>query len=590
MELIPFTFIKNLSMFKSGDTGNKGNNMTAKGKNKKATSLRSEVTKIGLERAPHRCLMYATGVDPSDLKKPYIGVVSSFTDLIPGHTGMRDLERAIENGVYSANGRPFIFSVPGICDGIAMGHPGMYCSLPTRGLIADMIEMVVQGHALDGIVLLSNCDKITPGMLMAAARINIPAIVVTAGPMLAGHYNDRRLSLVRDTFEAIGQAQAGNIGEDMVRELEIRACPGTGSCQGMYTANTMACITEAVGMSLSGCATAPAVLADKKRIAYRSGQRIVKLVKAGIVARDIMSRKAIENGITVDMALGGSSNTVLHLMAIAHELDIGISLKDFDRISRETPHLANMRPGGDHMMEDLDLAGGVPAVMKALGDRIYDEMTVNGLSWKKIQKRARIMNSEVIRSLEMCYNKEGGIAILEGNLAPDGAVIKQSAVAPAAQCFTGKARVFDSEEEGMKALMEGKIKEGTVVVIRYEGPCGGPGMREMLSLTSAIVGMGMGESVALITDGRFSGGTKGPCVGHISPEAAAGGPIALVRNGDEITLDIPARKLSVNLSRKELTARKKEWKCPKKNLTGYLARYAAQVSSASDGAILREKE
>ncbi len=561
--------------------------MTAKMHKKKSPALRSNVTKIGLERAPHRCLMYATGVDPSDLKKPYIGVVSSFTDLIPGHVGMRDLERSIENGVYAGQGRPFIFSVPGVCDGIAMGHPGMYCSLPTRGLIADMIEMVVQGHALDGIVLLTNCDKITPGMLMAAARLNIPAIVVTAGPMLAGHYKDRRLSLVRDTFEAIGQAQAGNISEAAVRELEIRACPGPGSCQGMYTANTMACITEAMGMSLSGCATAPAGLADKKRIAYKSGQRIVELVKTGVCARDIMTRKALENGIAVDMTLGGSSNTVLHLMAIAHELGIPVTLADFDRLSRSTPHLANMRPGGDHMMEDLDLAGGIPAVMKALGKRIHDEMTVNGLSWKQLQSRARIMDPEVIRPVSKSYHEEGGIAILTGNLAPEGAVIKQSAVAPSAHKFTGKARVFDSEEAGMSALMQGKIKPGTVVVIRYEGPRGGPGMREMLSLTSAIVGMGMGESVALITDGRFSGGTKGPCVGHISPEAAAGGPIALVRNGDEITLDIGARKLSVKLTKKELADRRKKWNRPRKKLTGYLARYAAQVTSASDGAVLR---
>jgi dihydroxy-acid dehydratase len=563
--------------------------MTAKRNKKKSLSLRSDVTKIGLERAPHRCLMYATGVDPADLKKPYIGVVSSFTDLIPGHVGMRDLERSIENGVYAGQGRPFIFSVPGVCDGIAMGHPGMYCSLPTRGLIADMIEMVVQGHALDGIVLLTNCDKITPGMLMAAARLNIPAIVVTAGPMLAGHYKDRRLSLVRDTFEAIGQAQAGNISEAAVRELEIRACPGTGSCQGMYTANTMACITEAMGMSLSGCATAPAVMADKKRIAYQSGQRIVELVKTGVLARDIMTRKALENGIAVDMTLGGSSNTVLHLMAIAHELGIPVTLEDFDRISGSTPHLANMRPGGDHMMEDLDLAGGIPAVMKVLGKRIHDEMTVNGLSWKQLQRRARIMDPEVIRPVSKSYHDEGGIAILKGNLAPEGAVIKQSAVAPSAHKFTGKARVFDSEEAGMSALMRGKIKPGTVVVIRYEGPRGGPGMREMLSLTSAIVGMGMGESVALITDGRFSGGTKGPCVGHISPEAAAGGPIALVRNGDEITLDIGARKLSVKLTKKDLAERRKKWKQPRKKLTGYLARYAAQVTSASDGAVLQAK-
>ncbi len=555
-------------------------------KSAKKNPRRSDATKIGLERAPHRCLMYATGVDPSDLKKPYIGLVSSFTDLIPGHVGMRDLERSIENGVYAAGGKPFLLTVPGICDGIAMGHPGMYCSLPTRGLIADMIEMVALGHALDGLVLLTNCDKITPGMLMAAARLNIPSIVVTAGPMLAGHYGNRRLSLVRDTFEAIGRAQAGQIGEDEVSKLELEACPGPGSCQGMYTANTMACITEAIGMSLSGCATAPAVLAAKKRIAYRSGQRIVSLVKDDIRPREIMTSRALENGIAVDMTLGGSTNTVLHLMAIAHELGIGLKLADFDRISRTTPHLANMRPGGEHMMEDLDLAGGIPAVMKALGGRVHDLPTVNGRSWKQICRSAQVADPEVIRTPKRAYHEQGGIAILQGNLAPEGAVVKQSAVAESVRKFSGKARVFNSEEAGMKALMQGRIKPGTVVVIRYEGPRGGPGMREMLSLTSAIVGMGLGESVALITDGRFSGGTKGPCIGHISPEAAAGGPIALIEDGDEIVLDIPARLLQVKLPGKELAARRKKWKNPARKLSGYLARYADQVTSASTGAVL----
>lgn len=551
---------------------------------------RSDATKIGLERAPHRCLMYATGVDPSDLKKPYIGLVSSFTDLIPGHVGMRDLERSIENGVYAAGGKPFLLTVPGICDGIAMGHPGMYCSLPTRGLIADIIEMVALGHALDGLVLLTNCDKITPGMLMAAARLNIPAIVVTAGPMLAGHYQNRRLSMVRDTFEAIGRAQAGQISEDEVSKLEIEACPGPGSCQGMYTANTMACITEAIGMSLSGCATAPAVMAAKKRIAYLSGQRVVSLVKEDIRPRDIMTRKALENGVAVDMTLGGSTNTVLHLMAIASELGIGLKLADFDRISRSTPHLADMRPGGEHMMEDLDLAGGIPAVMKVLGDRVHDLPTVNGRSWKQICRSAKVIDPEVIRSPERAYSNEGGIAVLQGNLAPEGGVVKQSAVAESMRKFTGKAQVFNSEEAGMKALMQGRIKPGTVVVIRYEGPRGGPGMREMLALTSAIVGMGLGESVALITDGRFSGGTKGPCIGHISPEAAAGGPIALVEDGDEIALDIPGRLLQIKLSEKELASRKKKWKYSGKQLSGYLARYADQVTSASTGAILLPRE
>ncbi len=559
-----------------------------KGKKNKnpAPGLRSEAVKLGPERIPHRALLYGTGLDPSDLKKPFIGVVSSFTDLIPGHVGMRDLERAIENGVYAGGGRPFIFSVPGVCDGIAMGHAGMYCSLPTRELIADTIEMVVRGHALDGLVLLTNCDKITPGMLMAAARLDLPAVVVTAGPMLSGRYRNRRLSLVRDTFECVGQIRAGRLSEKEAGRLELEACPGAGSCQGMYTANTMACLTEAMGMSLTGCATAPAVSAAKKRLAYRSGEAVVPLVKKGVAARSIMTRKAIENAVAVDMALGGSTNTVLHLMALVNELELDFSLEEFDRISRRTPQIASLRPAGEDMMEDLDRAGGVAAVMKTLGGLINDCETVNGASWKRIQRAAAVEDPEVVRPLERAYRPEGGIAILSGNIAPQGAVIKQSGVALGSFEFRGRARVFDSEESGMAALMKGGIKPGTVMVIRYEGPRGGPGMREMLSLTAAIEGMGMGEEVALITDGRFSGGTKGPCVGHISPEAAAGGPIALLRDGDEIELNIHRRRLNVSLSRAELAARRKKWKPPVKRLTGYLARYSRLVGSASRGAVL----
>jgi len=553
---------------------------------KKDKKLKSAAIVNGIERAPHRCLLFATGVDPDDLDKPFIGVVSSFTDLIPGHVGMRDLERAIENGVYAAGGRPFLLTVPGVCDGIAMGHAGMYSSLPTRELIADLIEMVVKGHALDGIVLLTNCDKITPGMLMAAAALDLPALVVTAGPMLSGLHQGRRLSLVKDTFEAVGKARAGKISEEELRELELRACPGQGSCQGMYTANTMACVTEAMGMTLPMCATALAGSAEKKRIAYRSGQRVVDLVREGVNARKIMTLRALENAITVDMALGGSTNTVLHLMAVAHSLDIGLKLEAFDRISRKTPQVADLAPGGEGLMEDLHAAGGVPAVMKVLGGRIRDLPTVSGMKIGEIRAQATVCDPDFIRSPEKAFRPEGGIAILFGNLAPDGAVIKQTAVSEKARRLTGRARVFDSEEAGMSSLMKGGIAPGTMVVVRYEGPRGGPGMREMLSLTSAIAGMGMGESVALITDGRFSGGTKGPCVGHISPEAAAGGPIALVKDGDEITLDIPARKLSVDLSAEELERRKKSWKKPERKLSGYLARYACLVGSADQGAVL----
>lgn len=540
----------------------------------------------GIERAPHRCLLYATGVDPEDLGKPFIGVVSSFTDLIPGHVGMRDLERAIENGVYAAGGRPFLFTVPGVCDGIAMGHAGMRCSLPTRELIADLIEMVVRAHALDGIVLLTNCDKITPGMLMAASRLDLPALAVTAGPMHAGRHRARRLSLVKDTFEAVGHARAGRISPEELQELELRACPGQGSCQGMYTANTMACVTEAMGMSLPFCATALAGSAEKKRIAYRSGQRIVSLVREGVSARKIMTRAAVENAIAADMALGGSTNTVLHLMGISADLGLDLKLEAFDRISRLTPQVADMAPGGEGLMEDLHAAGGIPAVLKVLGGRIRDVPTVSGRAVGEIRSRAEVVDKDFIRSPEKAFRPEGGIAVLTGNLAPDGAVIKQTAVSEKARRFTGGARVFDCEEAAMAALMKGGIRPGTVVVVRYEGPRGGPGMREMLSLTSAISGLGMGETVALITDGRFSGGTRGPCVGHVSPEAAAGGPIALVRDGDEITLDIPERKLAVALAPAELKRREKGWKRPEKKLTGYLARYAAQVGSADRGAVL----
>ncbi len=551
---------------------------------------RSSAIVSGIERAPHRCLLYATGVDPEDLGKPFIGVVSSFTDLIPGHVGMRDLERSIENGVYAGGGRPFLFSVPGVCDGIAMGHAGMRCSLPTRELIADLIEMVVRAHALDGIVLLTNCDKITPGMLMAASRLDLPALAVTAGPMLAGRRRGRRLSLVKDAFEAVGAARAGRISAEELGDLEVRACPGQGSCQGMYTANTMACVTEAMGMSLPFCATALAGSAEKKRIAYRSGQRIVSLVREGVSARKIMTRAAVENAIAADMALGGSTNTVLHLMGISADLGLDLKLEAFDRISRLTPQVADMAPGGEGLMEDLHAAGGLPAVLKVLGGRIRDVPTVSGCTVGEIRSRAEVVDAAFIRTPEKAFRPEGGIAVLTGNLAPDGAVIKQTAVSEKARRFTGKAKVFDCEEEAFASLMKGGIVPGTVVVVRYEGPRGGPGMREMLSLTSAIDGMGMGETVALVTDGRFSGGTRGPCVGHVSPEAAAAGPIALVRDGDEITLDIPERKLSVALAPAELKRREKGWKRPEKKLTGYLARYAAQVGSADRGAVLRSSD
>lgn len=550
--------------------------------------MKSDRIKKGLERAPHRALLFATGITRAELDKPMIGVATSFTDLIPGHIGMRDLERFIEKGVHAGGGWPLFFGLSGICDGIAMGHSGMHYSLPSRELIADLVESISMAHAFDGLVLLTNCDKITPGMLMAAGRLDIPAIVVTAGPMLSGRLRGRRLSLVNDTFEAVGKYKKGLISAEELGQLEMCACPGAGSCQGMYTANTMACVTEALGMSLPYCATALAVSSEKRRIAFESGKRIIDLVKKNVTPRKIMTRKAFENAIRVDMALGGSTNTVLHIPAIAHEAGIKLPLELFDKLSRTTPHLADMLPGGKHYLEDLHFAGGIPGVLKRLKAKLNNILTVSGRTVFDIERGAEISDEEVIRPLNKAHHREGGIAVLRGNLAPDGAVVKQSAVSKAMMKFTGTARVFDSEEAAMKAIMGGKIKPGNVVVVRYEGPKGGPGMREMLSSTSAISGMGLGESVVLLTDGRFSGGTRGPCIGHISPEAAEGGPIAIVRDGDKIVLDIPNRKLELKLSDAEIKKRLSRWKPREPKIkNGWLARYAKAVTSANTGAIVK---
>ncbi len=552
--------------------------------------MRSHTIKKGLERVPHRALLYATGIPKSEMEKPFIGIATSFTDIIPGHTGMRDLERFIEKGIHTGGGYPFLFGIPGICDGIAMGHKGMHYSLASRELIADMVETIAEAHQLDGLVLLTNCDKITPGMLMAAARVNIPSIVVTAGPMLSGHYKGRRLNLTSDTFEAVGKYRKGLIKDDELEAMEMCACPGAGSCQGMYTANTMSCITESLGMSLPGCATSPAVLAQKRRIAFESGRRVLDLVKKNITPRKIMTLRAFENAIMVDLSLGGSTNTVLHIPAIAHEAKVKLPLEIFDILSRKTPHIANMIPGGAHYMEDLDNAGGIPAVLNRLQGMINPSLTVSGVNITEIARDAVVMDEEVIRSLDRAYHKEGGIAILKGNLAPEGAVVKQTAVSKNTMKFEGTARVFDSEEAAMKAIMNGRIKAGDVVVIRYEGPKGGPGMREMLSPTSAIAGMGLSESVALVTDGRFSGGTRGPCIGHVSPEAMEGGPIAILKNGDRLKIDIPKRKIEVLISDKEIKERLSVWKKPEPKIRhGYLARYAKLVSSAGSGAIMSDE-
>jgi dihydroxy-acid dehydratase len=549
--------------------------------------MRSDEVKKGLERTPHRALLYGTGITEGDWNKPFVGIASSFTDLIPGHMGMRALERAIDNGVHAGGGRPFMFGVPGICDGIAMGHAGMKYSLPSRELIADIIETVCEAHRLDGLVLLTNCDKITPGMIMGLVRVNVPGIVVTAGPMLSGRYRMRRLSFVRDSYEPIGEVQAGRMSIEEARELEKRACPGPGSCQGLYTANTMACVTEAMGLSLPGCATALAVSANKIRIAYESGQRIVSLIEKNIPARKILTREAIENGIRVDMALGGSTNTVLHIPAIAHEAGMDLSLEAFDVISRSTPHISSICPGGEYFMEDLEFAGGIPAVMKVLSPKLNDVMTVSGRTVLEIAADAERNDEDIIRDLDKAYHAEGGIAILRGNLAPAGAVVKQSAVPEKMLEFEGEAKVFDSEEEAMKSIMARKVKAGDVVVIRYEGPKGGPGMREMLSPTATVVGMGLSDSVALLTDGRFSGGTRGPCIGHISPEAMEGGPIAVVQNGDRIRISVPDRRVDLVLSDEEIERRLARWRKPSPRVTtGWLARYVEHVTSAGTGAVL----
>lgn len=547
--------------------------------------MRSDRIKKGVERTPNRALLYATGITAEDMKKPFIGLASSFTDLIPGHVGMRGLERAIENGVYAGGGHPFLFGVPGICDGIAMGHEGMKFSLPSRELIADEVETIASAHALDGLVLLTNCDKITPGMLMAAGRLDIPCIVVTAGPMMGGYYRNVRRSLVRDTFEAVGLYQAGKISAGELTALECEACPGEGACQGMYTANSMACVTEAMGMSLPGCGSAMAGTAKKKRIAFDSGRTVVELVRKNLTARKVITKNAIYNAIVVDNAFGGSTNTALHIPAIAHEAGIPITLDLFDKVSRKVPHIVNMRPGGETFMEDLEHAGGMPAVLNRLVAKLKASPTVSGSNIKQIAKSGEVYDPDVIRPLSKPYHKQGGMAILKGNLAPNGCVVKQSAVSKKAMKFTGKAKIFEREEDAMKAILAKKIKKGDVVVVRYEGPVGGPGMREMLSPTSAIAGMGLSDSVALITDGRFSGGTRGPCVGHISPEAAEGGPIGIVKNGDKILIDIPKRNLELLIPKSEYDKRLREFRPKKKKLKGYLKRYSAAVTSADKGAV-----
>jgi dihydroxyacid dehydratase (EC 4.2.1.9) len=552
--------------------------------------MRSDKTKKGLERAPHRSLLKATGVTDSEMKKPFIAVVNSRNELIPGHINLDKVAEAVKAGIRSAGGVPFEFHTIGICDGIAMGHEGMKYSLPSREAIEDSIELVLQGHQLDGMVMITACDKITPGHLMAAGSLDIPAIVVTGGPMMPGFVDDEYRDLI-SVFEGVGECQAEKVSDEKLKLLEDCSCSGAGSCAGMYTANTMACMTEALGLSLPGCGTAHAADAKKIRLAKDSGERIVSMINEGINPRSIVTMKSFENAIMVDMAIGGSTNTTLHLPAIAHAFGLELSLDVFDRLSRNTPHIISLKPGGAHYMLDFERAGGVQAIMARLRSILnLDETNVNGKTvGQNLDDLVMVnpkLNARIIATLESPIHEEGGIAILKGSLAPDGSVVKQAAVDPKMLKHSGPARVFDSEEAAMEAILAKKIVAGDVVVIRYEGPKGGPGMREMLSPTSAIAGMGLIDKVALITDGRFSGGTRGPCIGHISPEAQEGGPIGLVEEGDIIEIDIPGRILNLKVSEEELEKRRESFVPLEKKVTGYLARYRKFVSSASKGAII----
>lgn len=548
--------------------------------------MRSDVTKVGAERAPHRALFKATGLTDEEIKRPFVGVVNSWNEFIPGHIHLDRIGQAVKAGIRSAGGVPFEFQTIGVCDGIAMGHAGMRYSLPSRELIEDSIEIMAQAHQLDGMVMIPSCDKIAPGHLMAAGRLDIPTVVVTGGPMLPGYACDKNLDLI-NVFEG------WQSGGESLAVLEETACPGAGSCAGLFTANTMACLIEALGMSLPGCATTHAVDSQKIRMAKRSGAKVMEMIESGLTARKIVTDEAIENAIRVDMAIGGSTNTVLHMPAIAAEFGLDLDLDMFDKLSRETPHLVNLRPGGPYHMIDLDRAGGIPAVLSRLKSKLnLDTMTVTGRTLGQEIADFRPVNPEsnakVIATLESPVHPEGGIAILRGSLAPEGAVVKQTAVSKSMLRHTGPAVIYDSEEESMKGIVNGQAKAGDVVIIRYEGPRGGPGMREMLAPTSAIAGAGLSESVALITDGRFSGGTRGPCVGHISPEAAVGGPIALVQPGDKISIDIPGRKLELLVDKAELEERRKSWRPREPKITGgVLARYRSSVTSASKGGVLR---
>ena len=551
--------------------------------------MRSDLMKRGIEKAPHRSLFKAMGYTQTEIDRPLIGVVNSANEIIPGHIHLDKIAEGVKAGIRMAGGTPIEFSTIGVCDGIAMNHAGMRYSLASREIIADSIEIMGMAHPFDALVMIPNCDKIIPGMMMAALRLNIPAILISGGPMLAGHVGGKPVDLI-SVFEGVGALKAGQISLGELEELEDNACPGCGSCAGMFTANSMNCLVEALGLGLPGNGTVPAVTAARVRLAKEAGRQIMELLAMDLKPRDIATRVAFENAIAVDMALGCSTNTVLHVPAIAIEAGIRLDLGVFNQISARTPHLCSLRPGGAHFLEDLNSAGGVQAVMKELSRReLIDPapLTVTGRTVGENLRRVRVVRPEVIRPLENPYHDKGGIAILYGNIAPEGAVVKQSAVAPEMLTRKGRARVFESESDAANAILDGRIVPGDVVVIRYEGPKGGPGMQEMLTPTAAIIGRGLGLDVALITDGRFSGGTTGAAIGHISPEAAVGGPIALIEEGDEILVDIPNKKLELLVDDAVLAKRREAWKPHEPRVkNGYLARYSRMVSSGSLGAIL----
>jgi dihydroxy-acid dehydratase len=547
--------------------------------------------KKGIERAPHRSLMKAMGYTNEEISRPLIGIAHAHNEIIPGHIHLDKILEAVKTGVRMAGGTPIAFGTIGVCDGIAMNHTGMKYSLASREIIADSVEIMAQAHPFDGLVMIPNCDKVTPGMLMAMLRVNIPSIMVSGGPMLTGRFRGKDVHLV-SVFEGVGQVKANTMTEEELCELEDSACPGCGSCAGMFTANSMNCLTEAIGLGLPGNGTIPAVAAARIRLAKQAGMAVLNLLDKNILPRDIATAEAFENAMAVDMALGCSTNTVLHVPAIAHEAGLDLALELFNGVSEKSPHLCSLIPGGPHSLQQLDEAGGVPAVIFELNKKNIihsDVMTVTGKTLGENLSRVQVRDHEIIRTINNPYHAKGGIAVLYGNLAPDGAVVKQSAVDDEMLTHEGPARVFNSEEEAQSAILGNKINSGDVVIIRYCGPKGGPGMPEMLSPTSAIIGMGLGKSVALLTDGRFSGGTQGACLGHISPEAAEGGPIGLVKEGDIIHIDIPAKKIELKVDNTELESRRQEWQPPEPKITtGYVARYSKLVTSGSTGAVLKD--